>query len=265
MHTQIMGVLNATPDSFYVASRFTIEGAITRALEMVEEGASIIDIGGESTRPGSDPISVKEELERVIPIIEGIVDKTKAKISVDTSKSEVAQKAIEAGATIVNDITGMKDSKMREIAADEKVEVVIMHMQGSPHTMQVHPQYRDLIGEIESFFIERIIDCENDGISSSHIILDPGIGFGKTTQHNIEILKNLDTFKKLEKRILIGASRKSFIGKILQNEEHPLAPEDRLEGSLAIASYCALKGIDILRVHDVKETLHAVKIAELLK
>lgn len=265
MKTQIMGIINVTLDSFYAGSRFTVEAAVSQAVKMQEEEATIIDIGGESTRPGSDAISIEQELQRTIPIIEALIDKVDAKISIDTYKPAVAEKAVEAGAEIINDITGMQSEKIREIAADSKCEVVIMHMQGNPKTMQVAPKYNDVIQEIKQFFVERISLCEQSGISSKNIILDPGIGFGKTTTHNIEIIRNIQKFKNLEKRLLVGASRKSFIGKILQNEEHPLPPEERLEGSLAIATYCALKSIDILRVHDVKETIRAVKIAEMLK
>ncbi len=262
---QIMAIVNVTQDSFYAGSRALGETAIIKALALAEEGADIIDIGGESTRPGSEPVSLKEELDRVIPVIEGIVDKTNAKISIDTYKSEVAKAVVEAGADIINDITGMQSQEMRELAADEHKEVVIMHMQGTPKTMQTNPAYEDVVSVIKTFFIDRISLCEQAGINAKHIILDPGIGFGKTTQHNLEILRNVDKFKELGKRLLIGASRKSFIGRILQNEEHPLPPEERLEGSLAIAAYCTLKNVDILRVHDVKETIRAVKIAEMLR
>ena len=158
----------------------------------------------------------------------------------------------------------MQSQEMRELVADEKLECVIMHMQGTPKTMQLNPKYENVVSDITTFFVERIASCEQAGIHPQNIILDPGIGFGKTTQHNLDILRNIDKFE-LGKRLLIGASRKSFIGKILQNEEHPLPPEQRLEGSLAVATYCALKGVDILRVHDVKETIKAVKVAEVLK
>ena len=258
---QIMAIVNVTLDSFFAGSRAIGDAAITKALSLAEEGADIIDIGGESTRP----ISAEEEIERVIPVIESIIDKTNAKISIDTYKPEIARAAVEAGAEIINDITGMHSQEMRELAADEHKEVVIMHMQGTPKTMQTNPTYQDVVKEIKDFFNQRIELCEDSGINPQNIILDPGIGFGKTTQHNLDILRNIESFKQLSKRLLIGASRKSFIGRILQNEEHALPPEERLEGSLAVAAYCALKGVDILRVHDVKETIRAVKIAELLR
>ena len=262
-----MAIINITKDSFYAGSRAMDDAAIAKALQLADEGADIIDIGGESTRPGSEPINIEEEIKRVVPVIEAIVDKLdkKTKISVDTYKIEVARAAVEAGATIVNDITGMQSQEMRELVSDEHLECVIMHMQGTPKTMQLSPAYQNVVKEIRDFLAERIDACETVGVHPQHIIVDPGIGFGKTTQHNLEILRNLEKFKELGKRLLIGASRKSFIGKILQNEEYPLAPEDRLEGSLAIASYCSLKGIDILRVHDVKETVRTIKILERLK
>ncbi len=257
-----MGIINATPDSFYGGSRFTNEAAIARAFNMVNDGAMIIDVGGESTRPGSEPITIDEELRRVIPIIKGLASRINASISIDTYKPEVAEKALDAGATIINDITGMANPMMRALAAKRGAEVVIMHMQGTPKTMQENPTYENIVTELEYFFIERILACENDGIEPEKIILDPGIGFGKTTMHNIEILKNINAFKSLGKRVMVGASRKSFIGKLLGSESQPLAPEDRLEGSLAIASYCALNGVDILRVHDVKETVRAITVAQ---
>lgn len=266
MQTKIMGVLNVTPDSFYAGTRFTVtEQAVGYGIKMADEGADILDIGGESTRPGSEAVDTEEEWKRVGPVIEGLVDGIDAKISVDTYKPEVAEKALEAGAEIINDITGMQSPQMRELAADNGADVVIMHMQGMPKTMQLNPTYQNVVNEIKDFFMERIALCESDGIAPANIVLDPGIGFGKTTRHNLEILRNVEEFKKLGKRLMVGASRKSFIGRILQNEEHPLPPEERLEGSLAMAAYCVWKGVDILRVHDVKETVRAVRLIEALK
>lgn len=262
---QIMGIVNVNVDSFYAGSRATGDAAVEKALQFAEEGAGIIDIGGESTRPGSEPISADEEIKHVLPVIEALVDSINAKISVDTHKPEVAEKAIESGADIINDITGMQNPHMRQLAADAGVEVVIMHMQGTPKTMQANPKYSDVVAEIKTFLKNQIVLCENDGIASHKIVIDPGIGFGKTTQHNLEILRNIDAFKSLGKRLLIGASRKSFIGRILGSEANPVPPEERLEASLAIAAYCSLKGVDILRVHDVKETLRVVKMAGMLK
>lgn len=260
-----MGIVNVTQDSFYAGSRAAGDMAIAKVFQLAEEGADIIDIGGESTRPDSEPISTEEELKRIIPVIESVVDRISAKISVDTYKPEVAERAVEAGADIINDVTGMQDQRMRELAADTHVEVVIMHMQGKPKTMQHNPEYADVIGEIRNFLAGRISLCEDAGIHAAHIVLDPGIGFGKTTQHNIEILRNISAFKSFGKRLLVGASRKSFIGRILGSETNPLPPEERLGASLAIAAYCNLKGVDLLRVHDVKETARAVKIMEMLK
>jgi dihydropteroate synthase len=263
LKTKIMGIINATPDSFYPASQAGGKEAVSLALHMEECGADIIDIGGESTRPGSDPVSADEELRRIIPIIEGL-DGISAKISVDTYRPEVAIKAIKAGASVINDIGGMGGTAMRRLAAENGVEVVIMHMKGAPKTMQESPAYSSVVSEIYSFFEDRISLCEADGIEPGKIIIDPGLGFGKTTQHNLEILRGIKEFRGLGKRILVGASRKSFIGKIIGSEAEPASPEDRLGGSLAVAVYCALQGVDIVRVHDVEETARAIKVAELL-
>ncbi len=265
MKTKLMAIINVTPDSFYAGSRAMSQQAVEMALRFVDEGADMIDIGGESTRPGSEIVSAEEELTRVLPVIEKLSKKINIPISIDTYKPDVALAAIDAGAKIVNDITGMRSKKMRELVADSKSQCVIMHMKGEPKTMQVSPTYSDVVKEVYAFLSSSIKNCEGDGINSKKIIIDPGIGFGKTTAHNLELLKNIEKFKKLKKPILVGASRKSFIGRILGNESTPLPPEDRLEGSLAIATYCALQSVDILRVHDVKETLRAIKVLELLR
>ena len=257
--TLIMGVLNVTPDSFYDGGRYSnLRKAVERALEMVEEGADIIDIGGESSRPGANPVEEKEELERVIPVIKKLLSRIRVPISIDTYKSGVAKKAIDAGASIVNDISALRmDEKMAKVIESSGVPVCLMHMQGTPRNMQRNPRYKDVVSEIFAFLRERIDFCEQAGIDIEKTIVDPGIGFGKTVLHNLEILKNLDQFKSLGRPIMIGVSRKSLIGKVLQ-----LKPEERLEGSLASAIWSMTKGASILRVHDVRETKRAVKMVE---
>jgi len=257
--TLIMGVLNVTPDSFYDGGRYgNLRKAVERALEMVEEGADIIDIGGESSRPGANRVEEKEELERVIPVIKKLSSRIRVPVSIDTYKSGVAKKAIDAGASIVNDISALRmDEKMAKVIESSGVPVCLMHMQGTPRNMQRNPRYKDVVSEIFAFLRERIDFCEQAGIDIEKTIVDPGIGFGKTVLHNLEILKKLDQFKSLGRPIMIGVSRKSLIGKVLQ-----LKPEERLEGSLASAIWCMTKGASILRVHDVRETKRAIKMVE---
>ena len=249
--TLIMGILNVSPDSFYDGGRYDEpEKAVERAKQMVSCGADIIDVGGESTRPGSDPVSLKEELNRVIPVIEAISSEIDVPISIDTYKSEVAEKAIQAGASIINDISGLGfDEKMAEVAAEYDVPVVIMHIRGTPGDMQKNPHYDDVISDILAFFRDRIKFAIDSGIDKNKIIIDPGIGFGKTVEHNLEIIKKLREFKILGKPILIGTSRKSFIGFTLEQEN----PGDRLYGTLATVAASVMNGADIVRVHDVKE------------
>jgi len=258
----IMGVLNVTPDSFYDGRRYSnSKQAVERALQMVEEGADIIDIGGESSRPGSNPVEEREELERVIPVIKKLASRINAPISIDTYKAGVAKRAINVGASMVNDISALRmDEKMANIVRSSGVPVCLMHMQGTPRNMQKNPRYRDVVSEIFTFLRERIEFCEQAGIDMERTIVDPGIGFGKTVLHNLEILKNLDQFKSLGRPIMIGVSRKSFIGKVLR-----LEPEERLEGSLASAIWCMMKGASILRVHDVRETKRAVTMVEAIE
>ena len=257
--TLIMGVLNVTPDSFYDGGRYgNLRKAVERALEMGEEGADIIDIGGESSRPGANRVEEKEELERVIPVIKKLSSRIRVPVSIDTYKSGVAKKAIDAGASIVNDISALRmDEKMAKVIESSGVPVCLMHMQGTPRNMQRNPRYKDVVSEIFAFLRERIDFCEQAGIDIEKTIVDPGIGFGKTVLHNLEILKKLDQFKSLGRPIIIGVSRKSLIGKVLQ-----LEPEERLEGSLASAIWCMTKGASILRVHDVRETKRAIKMVE---
>ncbi|MDD5450111.1 MAG: dihydropteroate synthase [Candidatus Omnitrophica bacterium] len=247
-----MGVLNVTPDSFSDGGRFfDREKAVARGLEMLKEGADIIDIGGESTRPGAEPVSLDEELNRVLPVIKGLAPVIDIPISVDTSKPSAAEEAIKAGASMINNVMGTPlDSRMAEIAARYEVPIVLMHIKGLPRTMQKNPAYEDLIGEIIEALKGSIAIARGSGVAGDKIIIDPGIGFGKTVSHNLEIVRRLSEFKALGYPLLVGVSRKSFIGAITGIDD-PLA---RLMGSAAAAAACAFNGADIVRVHDVKET-----------
>ncbi|MCS7245301.1 MAG: dihydropteroate synthase [candidate division WOR-3 bacterium] len=254
----IMGILNITPDSFYEKSRFMdIKSAIDKALEFIEYGAKIIDIGGQSTRPFSDEISEEEEINRVIPVI-SVLSKEIPKdvyISIDTYRSKVARLALESGAHIVNDISGlMFDENMVELIRDYGCGIVIMHIRGKPKNMQENPYYNDTINEIKRELFQRIEYARSKGIKSEQIVIDPGIGFGKRVYDNLLILKYIDEFMEMGYPVLIGHSRKSFIGKVLKLEN----PDDRLFGSLAVSAYLSLKGINIIRTHDVKETKQVV-------
>lgn len=253
---KIMGILNVTPDSFYDGGKYVdTNAAISRGLEMIKEGAEIIDVGGESSRPGSEPVDEETELKRVLPVVEAL-SKEGITVSVDTYKSKVAEECIKKGAKIVNDISGLRfDDKMIDVVKDSGVKIVIMHMKGKPKDMQENPFYEDVIKEILGFFKERIEFVKNNGISKENIIVDPGIGFGKRVIDNIEILRNLREFKSLKKPVLLGASRKSFIGKITGADK-----EERLPGSL-LAVFLALKaGVEYIRVHDVKETKQVIDL-----
>lgn len=259
--TYVMGIINATPDSFYDGGRnFLIGDAVAAAAKMAAAGADIIDVGGESSRPGSKRISAEEEIERAVPVIKEIKNSFPSlRVSIDTYKAKVAAAAIEAGAGMINDISALRmDPDLARVAAAAGVPVCLMHMRGTPETMQIDPDYPDgVCEEIHKFFEERIAAAVGAGVKQSQIVLDPGIGFGKTVEHNLEILNRLECFRRLGRPLLIGASRKSFIGKILD-----LAPAERLEGSLAAAAVAAAKGADIVRVHDVAETVRAVRIAD---
>ena len=255
----VMGVLNVTPDSFSDGGKYAKpRSAARRASEMEKQGADIIDIGGESTRPGAEPVSAETELERVIPVIESIRKKSDIPISIDTYKAKVAEIAISAGADIVNDISALRfDAAMAEVVAASKVPVVLMHMQGTPDRMQQEPHYDNCVSEILKFFWVRIEFCKNAGIDKSKLILDPGIGFGKRLSDNTEILANLETFKSFSLPIMIGVSRKSFIGMI-----NPTGSEStkRIGGSIAGALLAIQNGANIVRVHDVAETVEAIKV-----
>jgi dihydropteroate synthase len=255
----IMGVLNVTPDSFYDGGRyFNPDIALERAKKMVAEGADIIDVGGESTRPGSRKISVDEEIERVVPLIKILARETDVVLSADTYKHEVAEKSIEAGASIINDISAFSlDKKLFDVVKDSGCGYILMHMQGTPLDMQKKPFYKDAVSEIYGFFEGRLKWISERGINLQKVVIDPGIGFGKRLEDNLVILNNLDHFKKLGRPVLIGASRKSFIGKILKD----IPADERLEGSLASAVLSYVKGASIFRVHDVKETRRALEVA----
>jgi dihydropteroate synthase len=257
--THLMGILNVTPDSFSDGGRFLkIEDAIRRGIKMAEEGADIIDVGGESTRPRSDPIGIEEELSRVIPVIKGLSKEINVPISIDTYKSEVAKKALDAGAEMINDISALRfDPKMKEVVDEYQVPIVLMHIKGTPKNMQVHPYYDDVIKEIIEYLKESIQLAKDAGIKEENIIIDPGIGFGKRLEDNLNILKNLKKFSILNCPLLIGPSRKSFIGKILD-----LPVEERLEGSLAALAVAIMNGANIVRVHDVKESKRVAGIVD---
>jgi len=258
-HPLVMGVLNVTPDSFSDGGQFfSPDKAIAHAKQMVKNGADIIDIGGESTRPRSKRISKEEELRRVLPVIDILLKEPQIPLSIDTIKPEVADECLKLGVHILNDVTGLRNEQMIEVAARYNVPTIIMHMQGTPETMQVHPTYGEVIEDIKTHLKEQAQKAQAAGISQ--VIIDPGIGFGKTVEHNLAIIKNLRSFKELGYPLLVGPSRKTFMGKILN-----LEAQDRLEGTLAAVTACVLNGADILRVHDVKECKRAITIAHAIK
>ncbi|HET7004256.1 MAG TPA: dihydropteroate synthase [Candidatus Binatia bacterium] len=260
--TVVMAVLNVTPDSFYDGGRhFDTVRAIADGLALAQAGADVIDVGGESSRPGAEPVSEAAELARVIPVIEGLRRVCGVPISIDSCKAPVARAALDAGADIVNDITALGfDPAMAALVANEKVPVVLMHMRGTPRTMQADPQYHDVVREVRDFLAERLYDAMDAGIDADSVILDPGIGFGKTIEHNIQLLRGLPVLAALGQPLLVGVSRKAFIGKILG-----LTADQRLEGSLAAAVAAVLAGANIVRVHDVAETCRAVRVADALR
>jgi len=252
----VMAVLNVTPDSFSDGgSHRTYDSAVNKALELLDQGATIIDIGGESTRPGAPNVSLDDELNRVIPVIKALREKSDCVISIDTSKAQVMAQAVNAGADIINDVRALQEPDALQTAARLNVPVCLMHMQGQPRTMQSSPRYDDLISDIKNFFTQRINECEAHGINKKQIILDPGFGFGKTLAHNYEILNKIDTFKTMGCEILAGLSRKSMIGNLLNRDT-----DERLAGSLAGALIAAQKGARIIRVHDVIQTSDVLKV-----
>ena len=260
----VMGILNITPDSFSDGARFLDAGrAVTHAKKLINEGADIVDIGGESSRPGSDPVPAEEELKRVIPVIKEIRQFSAVPISIDTTRAVVARQALEAGADLINDISAFRfDETMVEVAAEFGVPAILMHMLGTPKTMQVEPRYQDCISEIMQFFSERLHFCLNYGLPRDRVIIDPGIGFGKRLQDNLMIIRHLDQFKSFGCPVMVGASRKSFIAMATGLDRHPV---QRLGGSLAAALAAVRNGADIVRVHDTAETVEAIKLYRALE
>ena len=256
----IMGVLNVTPDSFSDGGEFfTADKAVERGVLLAREGAHIIDVGGESTRPGSEGVVVEEELRRVIPVIEKLRAKVDVPLSIDTSKAEVAQAALGAGASIVNDITGCRaDQRMLPLIAQTKSALIVMHMQGVPRTMQIEPRYADVVEEISEFFRQQYARAIGLNIDPMAIAFDPGIGFGKTLEHNLELLARLEWLRAHDRPLVVGLSRKSFLGKLIGSPEI----RDRLVPSLALSSLLRARGADVFRVHDVKESVYALRVTE---
>ncbi|WP_454442432.1 dihydropteroate synthase [Vibrio bathopelagicus] len=256
----VMGILNVTPDSFSDGGKFnSLDNALLQAERMIQAGVSIIDIGGESTRPGAPDVSLEEELVRVIPAIKAIRAKFDVWISIDTSKAEVMRQAVEAGADLINDVRALQEPGALEAAAQAQVPVCLMHMKGQPRTMQANPSYDDVFTDVEDFLKERVEACEAVGIPKEQLVLDPGFGFGKTIEHNYHLLAHLEKFHTLGLPILAGISRKSMIFKLLDK-----APADCMVGSVTCATIAAIKGAQIIRVHDVEDTLEAMKIIEVM-
>lgn len=257
-HPHVMGILNVTPDSFSDGGTHnTLVEAVKHANLMINAGATIIDIGGESTRPGAADVSVEEELARVIPTVEAIAQRFEVWISVDTSKPEVIRESARVGADIINDIRSLTEPGALEAAAETGLPVCLMHMQGQPKTMQDAPKYADVFADVERFFIEHIVRCERAGIAKDKLLLDPGFGFGKNLSHNYELLARLGEFHHFGLPLLVGMSRKSMVGQLLN-----VGPTERLNGSLACAVIAAMQGAQIIRVHDVKETVEALRVVE---
>jgi dihydropteroate synthase len=258
---KVMGIVNNTPDSFSGDGLGgDVELAVSQGIGMFEAGAAVVDIGGESTRPGAASVSADIEIMRTVPVIERLSKLHPGRLSIDTMKPEVAESALYAGASMVNDVSGLRDKRMLKVVAEHGASAVIMHMQGEPRTMQDHPQYKDVVHEILEFLEDRIADAERAGIGSNRIMVDPGIGFGKTLEHNLEILGRLREFKALGKPVLVGVSRKAFIGKLTG-----MPVDSRLEGSIAAAVLAVIEGADMVRVHDVRETVQALRVTSAVR
>ena len=259
-----MGILNVTPDSFSDGGVFFTQGrAIERAFQMWEEGADIIDVGGESTRPGAEEVSQDEELKRVLPVIQALT-KDGIPVSIDTYKPSIAKVALGEGAEVLNDVTGLRDPEMIEVLLGCDASVCIMHMQGNPRTMQERPRYKNVLVDVREYLIHAAFLAEDKGVARERIWIDPGIGFGKTVAHNLTILRNIDHFVHTGYPVLLGVSRKSFIGKVLGEKDDPLPVEDRLEGTLAIQAMAQLKGVRIIRAHDVVEARRVIDMHALV-
>jgi len=253
----VMGILNVTPDSFSDGGHFfSVNAAVQHALAMVEEGAAIIDVGGESTRPGAAPVGTQEEIDRVVPVIEALRSKIAVPISIDTRKPDVMRAALAAGAGFINDVAALRAPGALHVAAQANVPVCLMHMLGEPHSMQSSPVYRDVVGEVKTFLAERIAACLAAGITRDRLIIDPGFGFGKTLQHNLTLLRRLDEFSALGVPLLIGVSRKSMIGTLLGEA----APQQRVFAGAALAMYALSKGAILIRTHDVRATSDVLKM-----
>ncbi len=260
-HPVVMGVLNVTPDSFSDGGRYTaVEAAVERALQMVEEGALLLDIGGESTRPGAPSVSVADELERVVPVIEALARRTFIPISIDTRKPEVMEAAVVAGASLINDVGALRAPGALTAAARSGAAVCLMHMQGEPGSMQVDPRYGDVVAEVRQFLADRVLACKAAGIGADRLVLDPGIGFGKRLEHNLALLARLNDLNVGEYPLLVGVSRKSLFGALLGR-----GVGDRLAGGVAVATAAVLAGASIIRTHDVAATVDAVKVAMALR
>jgi dihydropteroate synthase len=257
-----MGVLNVTPDSFSDGGEFLdADKAIAHGEYMAKAGAAIIDVGAESSRPGSERVSAGEQIERAVPVIKQLAGKISVPISIDTTDAAVARAALEAGAAMINDITALADDKMAKLAAQKKVPVVLMHMQGEPATMQAEPKYDDVVGEVLDFLMSRAKRAEGFGIEKNMIFIDPGIGFGKTTVHNLELLRNLDRFVASGYRVLVGTSRKRFIGELTGKK----GPGERIFGTAATVALAAAAGVSVVRVHDVGEMVDVLKITRAIR
>jgi dihydropteroate synthase len=257
----VMGVLNITPDSFSDGGRFTdAEAALQHALRMVEEGAALIDIGGESTRPGAQAVDAAEEIRRVVPVIEALAARTRVPISIDTSKPAVMTAAVRAGATMINDVHALREPGALEAAAGSGAAICLMHMQGEPRTMQAEPRYGDVVAEVRDFLRERAAACRAAGVATDRLVIDPGIGFGKRLEHNLTLLASLPALVALDWPVLVGVSRKSMLGALLGRAVH-----ERVAGGVAMATAAVLSGASIVRTHDVAPTVDAIKVAEALR
>lgn len=257
-----MGVLNVTPDSFSDGGDFLdTQKAVEHGIKMAADGAAIIDVGGQSTRPGSQEVSDDEQIRRVVPVIEGLVSKIKIPVSIDSNDFEVVKSALDAGASMINDITALDDKKTAALAAEKKVPVVLMHMQNKPATMQIEPRYRDVVSEVLDYLLKRAEIAQKAGIEKEKILIDPGIGFGKTTEHNIELLRNIDVFVSSGYRVLLGTSRKAFLGELTAKK----SPKERIFGTAATVALAATAGVSIVRVHDVAQMADVVKVANRLR
>ncbi|MEH4797932.1 dihydropteroate synthase [Atlantibacter hermannii] len=257
-HPHVMGILNVTPDSFSDGGKHNqLIDAVKHVNAMINAGATIVDVGGESTRPGASEVSVDEELSRVIPVVEAVAQRFEVWVSVDTSKPEVIRESARAGAHIINDIRSLSEPGALEAAAQTGLPVCLMHMQGEPRTMQNAPHYDDVFESVNRYFVEQIARCEAAGIAKENLLLDPGFGFGKNLHHNYQLLARLSEFHHFELPLLVGMSRKSMVGQLLN-----VGPTERLSGSLACAVIAAMQGANIIRVHDVKETVEAMRVVE---